>query len=212
MARTAAQRRNRAILLLTLTFAVAFALCGVGYVITLRLSDLAGCETRPAAVGPVQDDVQKITIVIPDLARPPAPSAGASAPPSGSASAFVPGPVGSGSPPPPGDAPSVGARADGIVSTHYRWRESRPRTCPDLGGPIGTYYEGFATLTPAQATALRTSYPWEPGAAPDVPAELAQYAPANAAWQRTADLYRGSRSAIWLDQNSDTVYFSFLRA
>jgi hypothetical protein len=98
------------------------------------------------------------------------------------------------------------------VSTHYRWREARPRTCPDIGGPIGTYYEGFAVLTPAQAGALRTSYKWEPSAAPDVPAELSQYAPPGAAWQRTADLYRGSRSAIWLDQNSDTAYFSFLRA
>jgi hypothetical protein len=195
--RTPAQRRNRAILLTVLTLAVAVAVCGGGYVLTLRLSDLAGCEPRPAAVGPVQDDVAKIVAVIPDLAWPPAPSA--SAGPSGATSAS------NGTPP-------ASASADGIASVHYRWRESRPRTCPDIGGPIGTYYEGFAVLAPAQARALRASYAWEPGAAPDVPAELAQYAPPGAAWQRTADLYRGSRSAIWLDQNSDTAYFSFLRS
>jgi hypothetical protein len=197
--RTPAQRRNRAILLLGLTLAIAIAVCAGGYVLTLQLSDLAGCEPRPAAVGPVQDDVAKIAAVIPVLARPPAPSA--SAGPSGSASAQ-----------PSDGTPSAGAPADGIASVHYRWRESRPHTCPNVAGPIGTYYEGFAVLTPAQARALRTSYKWEPGAAPDVPAELAQYAPPGAAWQRTADLYRGSRSAIWLDQNSQTAYFSYLRA
>ena len=68
MARTAAQRRNRALLLLGLTLAVAIALCAGGYVLTLKLSDLAGCEARAAAVGPVQDDVEKITAVLPDLA------------------------------------------------------------------------------------------------------------------------------------------------
>lgn len=197
--RTPAGRRNRAIVLLTATVIVAFGLCGLGYVLALKLSDLAGCDARPAAVGPVQDDVQKITTVIPDLARPPAQSL----PPSA-------GPVGSGSPPPPSAQPS--APANGIVGVHYRWRESRPHTCPDIGGPIATYYEGFAVLTPAQAAALRASHTWEAGAAPEVPVELAQYAPANAAWQRTADLYRGSRSTIWLDRNSDTAYFSFLRA
>lgn len=201
MARTAAQRRNRALLLLGLTLAVAIALCAGGYVLTLRLSDLAGCESRAAAVGPVQDDVPKITAVIPDLALPPAPSA--SALPSGSAapSAAVSA----------DGTTSAGAAGTGIVSVHYRWRESRPHTCPDIGGPIGTYYEGFAVLTRAQAGALRASHTWEAATAPDVPAELAQFAPANAAWQRTADLYRGSRSAIWLDQNSDTAYFSYLR-
>jgi hypothetical protein len=195
MARTAAQRRNRALLLLGLTLAVAIALCAGGYVLTLKLSDLAGCDARAAAVGPVQDDVAKITAVLPDLALPPAPSA--SAAPSGAASSDV--------------TPSAGSPGNGIVSVHYRWRESRPHTCPDIGGPIGTYYEGFAVLTPVQARALRASHAWEAAAAPDVPAELAQFAPANAAWQRTADLYRGSRSAIWLDQNSDTAYFSYLR-
>lgn len=197
MARTPAQRRNRAILLLGLTLVVAIAVCAGGYVLTLRISDLAGCEPRPAATGPVQDDLEKITAVIPDLARPPAPSE--SAAPSGATSAAS------------DSTPPASARADGIVSVHYRWREARPRTCPDLGGPVGTYYEGFAVLSPAQATALRTSYTWEPAAAPDVPAELAQYAPQGAAWQRTANLYRGSRSAIWLARNSDTAYFSYLR-
>jgi hypothetical protein len=202
--RTPAQRRNRAALLLGLTLVVAVLLCAGGYVLTLKFSDLAGCEPRPAAAGPVQDDVVKITAVIPDLARPPAPSA--SAGPSGSAA-----PSGAVSVSPGDVTPPAREPADGIVSVNYRWREARPRTCPDLGGPIGTYYEGFAVLKPAQAAALRTSYTWEPAAAPDVPAELAQYAPPGAAWQRTADLYRGSRSAIWLDQNSPTAYFSFLR-
>jgi hypothetical protein len=202
--RTPAQRRNRAALLLTLTLVVAILLCAGGYVLTLRISDLAGCEPRPAATGPVQDDVAKITAVVPALARPPAPSASAgpsgSAAPSGAVSAS------------PGDATSPAVdRADGIVSVHYRWREARPRTCPDLGGPIGTYYEGFAVLNPAQVAALRAAYVWESAPAPDVPAELAQYAPPGAAWQRTANLYPGSRSAIWLDQNSATAYFSFLR-
>jgi hypothetical protein len=201
--RTPAQRRNRAAILLGLTLGVAVLLCAGGYVLTLRISDLAGCEPRPAATGPVQDDVAKITVVIPDLALPPAP-AGSAGP---SASAAPSGAVSAGS-----DATSPAtARADGIVSVHYRWRDARPRTCPDLGGPIGTYYEGFATLTPAQAAALRSSYVWEAAAAPDVPAELAQYAPPGAAWQRTANLYRGSRSAIWLDRNSATAYFSYLR-
>jgi hypothetical protein len=199
MARTPAQRRNRALILLGLTLGLAIALCAGGYVLTLKLSDLAGCEPRAAAVGPVQDDVAKVAAVIPDLALPPAPSASAA-------------PAGAGSAPASDGTPSAGAPAIGIVSTHYRWRESRPRTCPDIGGPIGTYYEGFAVLTPAQASALRTSYKWEASAAPDVPPELAQYGPPAAAWQRTADLYRGSRSAIWLDQNSDMAYFSFLRA
>jgi hypothetical protein len=189
MARTPAQRRNRAILLLGLTLTAAILVCAVGSLLVVRLSDVAGCEPRPAAIGPVQDDVAKITVVIPDLALPPAPSGAASSSPDG-----------------------VTTSATGIVSVHYRWRESRPTTCPDFGGPVGTYYEGFAVLTPAQAAALRASYPWEPGAAPDVPAELSQYAPPGAAWQRTADLYRGSRSAIWLDRNSDTAYFSYLRS
>jgi hypothetical protein len=206
--RTPAQRRNRAALLLGLTLVVAILLCAGGYVLTLRISDLAGCEPRPAATGPVQDDVAKITAVIPNLARPPAPSA--SAGPSGagpSGSAAPSGPASAGS-----DATSPAVdRADGIVSVHYRWREARPRTCPDLGGPIGTYYEGFAVLSSTQAAALRAAYVWESAAAPDVPAELAQYAPPGAAWQRTASLYPGSRSAIWLDQNSATAYFSYLR-
>jgi len=210
--RTPAQRRDRAILLLGLTLAVAIAVCAGGYVLTLKLSDLAGCESRAAAVGPVQDDVAKIAAVIPDLARPPVPSgsaapSSASAAPSGSA-----GPSGSASARASDGTPPASAPADGIVTVHYRWRESRPHTCPDIGGPIGTYYEGFAVLAPAQAAALRAAHNWEAGAAPDVPAELAQYAPPGAAWQRTADLYRGSRSAIWLDQNSDTAYFSFLRS
>jgi len=202
MARTAAQRRNRALLLLGLTLAVAIALCAGGYVLTLKLSDLAGCEARAAAVGPVQDDVEKITAVLPDLALPPVPSG--SAGPSGGAA-----PSGAVS----SDAtPSAGVPATGIVSVHYRWRESRPHTCPDIGGPIGTYYEGFAVLTTSQAGALRAAHTWEAATAPDVPAELAQFAPPNAAWQRTADLYRGSRSGIWLDRNSDTAYFNYLRA
>jgi hypothetical protein len=194
--RTPAQRRNRAILLLALTLGLAILVCAGGSLLAVRFSDIAGCEPRPAAVGPVQDDVAKIAVVIPDLGQPPA-----SAGPSGAAGS---------------ETDSVTASAtgavSGIVSVHYRWRESRPTTCPDLGGPIGTYYEGFAVLTPAQAGALRTSYVWEPAAAPDVPAELSQYAPPAPAWQRTADLYRGSRSVIWLDRNSDTAYFSFLRS
>jgi hypothetical protein len=148
MARTPAQRRNRAILLLGLTLGLAILVCAGGSLLVVRLSDVAGCEPRPAAVGPVQDDVKKITVVIPDLALPPAPRA-----PSGSAASAPD------SAPPSDGTPSADAVVNGIVSVHYRWRESRPTTCPDLGGPIGTYYEGFAVLTPAQATALRTSYP-----------------------------------------------------
>jgi hypothetical protein len=109
------------------------------------------------------------------------------------------------------EAPSASPDGRGIASTHYRWREARPRTCPDLG-PMDYYYEGFAVLTAARAAALRTRYTWSSDTAPDVPAQLSQYAPPGAVWQRSTDLEAGGRAQIWLDRGSDTVYFSYLKS
>jgi hypothetical protein len=108
-------------------------------------------------------------------------------------------------------SPASSGPAGGFVSVHYRWREARPRTCPDLG-PMDHYYEGFAVLAPERAQALRTAYTWTDAVLPTVPAELAQYSPPGAAWQRSADLDAGSRADVWLDRGSDTVYFSLLRS
>jgi hypothetical protein len=97
-----------------------------------------------------------------------------------------------------------------VTAAHYRFRDARPRVCPEVG-PMTTYYEGFATLAPDRAAALRTGYRWTPARAPDVPDELEEHAPVDAAWQRSAQLDTESRAEIWFDHGSGTVYFSYLR-
>jgi hypothetical protein len=175
-------KRNRALLITATAVVLGIVVCAVGFVIALRIPGIAGCEDGPPYVSAVQADAQRVATLIPQLAA--APVTGPSPAPSGTV------------------AP--------VVSAHYRWREARPRTCPDLG-PMDHYYEGFALLAPAQAQALRAAYTWTDAVLPTVPAELAQYSPPGAAWRRSADLEAGSRAKVWLDQGSDTVYFSLLR-
>jgi hypothetical protein len=97
-----------------------------------------------------------------------------------------------------------------VEAVHYRWREARPRTCPDLG-PMDLYYEGFAVLSAPRAAELRAAYPWAPADGPAVPAELAPFAPPNPAWQRSAAADTALDGTYRLDANSPTVYFTYLR-
>jgi hypothetical protein len=96
-------------------------------------------------------------------------------------------------------------------SVRWRWREARPRTCPDLG-PMRYVYEGFAVLAPERLTALRTGYSWSPAMAPDVPAVLAPLGPTAPAWRRSAALDAAARGSLWLDEPSRTVYFTYVRS
>jgi hypothetical protein len=97
-----------------------------------------------------------------------------------------------------------------VTRAHWRWREARPHTCPELG-PMDLFYEGFAALPPDRAAAVQAEHPWEPAGAPEVPAELAGYAPPGPAWRRSAAFDTATRATIWLDPGSGTVYFSYLR-
>jgi hypothetical protein len=102
--------------------------------------------------------------------------------------------------------PALGA----VSRAHWRWREARAHTCPDIG-PTDVYYEGFATLTPDQVTTIQAAHPWEATAPPDVPTELAQHAPPTPTWHRSTGFDAEARAAIWLDPATATVYFRYLR-
>jgi hypothetical protein len=97
-----------------------------------------------------------------------------------------------------------------VSRPHWRWREARAHTCPDLG-PTDVYYEGFAVLAPDHATKLQSAHQWSPTGAPDVPPELSEHAPAAAAWRRSATFDAETRASVWLDPASATVYFRYLR-
>lgn len=96
------------------------------------------------------------------------------------------------------------------VAAHWRWRETRPRTCPDLG-PMDYIYEGFATLPRERVGALRSAYDWIPTTAPDVPADLAPHAPAAPDWLSSPAFDAATHAHVWLDAGSGTVYFTYLR-
>jgi hypothetical protein len=104
---------------------------------------------------------------------------------------------------------SASPPANGIATVHYHFRDSVPHTCPQIA-VIGTIYEGFAVLTPERAETLRGGLAWAPADAPDVPDDLRQFAPANAAWQQSADLDRAAGAKIWFDAASRTAFFSYL--
>jgi hypothetical protein len=95
-------------------------------------------------------------------------------------------------------------------SAHWRWREVRPRTCPEIA-PMDVIFEGFAVLPPDRLAALQAGYPWEPTAAPEVPAELAAHAPAAPAWRRSAAFNSAAQTLLWLDPASRTAYFTHLQ-
>jgi hypothetical protein len=94
-----------------------------------------------------------------------------------------------------------------IVSAHYRWREMRPRTCPDLG-PMDFTYEGFAVL----AAGFGQAWAWLPADTPTVPAELSPYAPAAPVWQRSPTLDADLHAQVWFDAGTVTVWFTYLRS
>jgi hypothetical protein len=99
-----------------------------------------------------------------------------------------------------------------VTAPHWRWREARPHTCPELG-PMDLYYEGFAVLAPDRVAALRAEHEWAPAAAPEVPEELVPFGPRDPApaWQRSASFDALTRASVWLDPGTGTVYFSYLR-
>jgi hypothetical protein len=96
------------------------------------------------------------------------------------------------------------------VAAHWRWREARPRTCPDIG-PMDYIYEGFAVLVRDRVEALRSSYGWSPSAAPDVPPELAPHGPGAPEWLRSTAFDAEVHGQVWLDPGSATVYFTYVR-
>lgn len=201
-----ARRTKRAVLLTVAVIVVAVAVCGGGSVLAANMLGLVGCEPKPAYVSEVQDDARRVTALFPALAFP-RPSAG----PSGSAS---------GSPAPnasdgsgrasssAGPSPSASA-VSGITTAHYQFRDARKHTCPEIS-PVLTIYEGLAQLDPARADALKAEYTFTSGEAPTVPADLQQFVPANANWQRSDDLDKLSGAKIWYDAASRTAFFNRL--
>lgn len=173
---------------------VATVICGGGAVLAANLLGLTGCEPRPPYVSAVQEDARRVGSLFPALASGPV-----GAQPSGSPSASA----GDGSP-----SPSASGGPSGIAAVHYQFSDSAPHTCPQIAS-IGTLYQGFAQLTPERAAVLGT-LPFTAGDAPDVPSDLSQFAPANAAWQRNADLDKATGAKIWYDKASRTVYFRYL--
>lgn len=85
------------------------------------------------------------------------------------------------------------------ISGHYRWKETRPRTCPDLY-PMTYRYEGFAVLPPDLSSELAAR--GQPAVLPSVPEPLQQYAPSGASWVKVDELY--------LDPASRTVWFNYV--
>jgi hypothetical protein len=104
--------------------------------------------------------------------------------------------------------PQLGA----VEQAHYEVRDSRPTYCPErVTVPMDHYYEGFAVVSAASVDALRTGHVWGPAIPPDVPAALAKYAPANAAWLSNSEHFIGTGHAdAWLDPASRTVFFRYL--
>ncbi|GIJ53815.1 hypothetical protein Vau01_013310 [Virgisporangium aurantiacum] len=196
-----ARRTKRAVLLTVAVLLLATVICGGGAVLAANLLGLTGCEPRPPYVSAVQEDVRRVGSLIPALGNG-NPSGAAS----GSASASASGsPSASGAPGDGSASPSAGP--SGVVAVHYHFRDSVPHTCPQIA-TLGTVYEGFAQLTPERAEALR-GLRWTPADAPDVPDDLQQFAPANAAWQRSADLDTATGAKVWYDQASRTAFFSY---
>jgi hypothetical protein len=97
-----------------------------------------------------------------------------------------------------------------VSGAHWRWREARAHTCPDIG-PTDLFYEGFAALATARGRELLAAHRWEPTAAPDIPPELAQHAPPGPAWHRSPTFDAEARASIWLDPTTATVFFRYLR-
>lgn len=188
-----ARRTKRAVLLTAAVLLLATVICGGGAVLAANLLGLTGCEPRPPYVSTVQEDVRRVGSLIPALGNG-NPSA------SGSPSASASGGPGDGS-----ASPSAGP--GGVAAVHYHFRDSVPHTCPQIA-TLGTVYEGFAQFTPERAEALR-GLQWAPADAPAVPDDLKQFAPANAAWQRSADLDRATGAKVWYDQPSRTAFFSY---
>lgn len=202
-----ARRTKRAVLLTVAVLLVATVICGGGAVLVANMLGLTGCEPRPPYVSAVQDDARRVSSLFPALASAPVQSAGPGT--SASPGTSGPGTSGSASPGPSdgGASPSASAGPSGVAAVHYHFRDSAPHTCPQVA-TIGTVYEGFAQLTPERAEALRAGLQWTPADAPDVPGDLTQFAPAGAAWQRSADLDKAAGARIWFDPASRTAFFS----
>jgi hypothetical protein len=198
------------VLLTVAVLLLATVICGGGAVLAANLLGLTGCEPRPPYVSAVQEDAKRVGNLLPMLSAgnpvgasggpAPHPSEGGSSSPASSDGSASPGASGS---------PSASASAvpSGIAAVHYHFRDSVPHTCPQIAA-IGTVYEGFAQLTPERAEALK-KLRWEPADAPDVPNDLQQFVPANAAWQRNFDLDRATAAKVWYDQASRTAFFSY---
>jgi hypothetical protein len=184
------------VLLTVAVLLLATVICGGGAVLAANLLGLTGCEPRPPYVSTVQEDVRRVGSLLPALG---------SGNPAGAASGSPGASAGASAGPGDGSA-SPGAGPDGVAAVHYHFRDSVPHTCPQIA-TLGTVYEGFAQLTPERAEALR-GLRWTPADAPDVPNDLQQFAPANAAWQRSADLDKAAGAKIWYDQASRTAFFS----
>lgn len=191
-----ARRTKRAVLLTVAVLLLATVICGGGALLAANLLGLTGCEPKPPYVSAVQDDARRVSSLLPALASGDPTGTGSDGP-GGSA-----GPSGSAS----NGAASPSAAPSGIATVHYHFRDSAPHTCPEIA-VIGTVHEGFAQLTPERAEALR-GLQWTPAGAPAVPDDLQQFAPANAAWQQSADLDKATRATILYDPASRTVYFS----
>lgn len=203
-----ARRTKRAVLLTVAVLVVATVICGGGAVLAANLFGLTGCEPRPPYVSAVQEDARRVGSLLPALASGnPAGAAGGgtSGSPGASASGVLTGSA-SGGPSDRSASASAGAAPSGIAAVHYHFRDSAPHTCPQIAA-IGTVYEGFAQLTPERAEALR-GLTWTSVGAPEVTADLQQFAPANAAWQQSADLDKATGAKIWFDAASRTAFFS----
>jgi hypothetical protein len=100
----------------------------------------------------------------------------------------------------------------GVQAVHWQSRESRPRTCPDIG-PMDYFYEGLVVMRPDAAVTYRTGYGWAP-AAPDIRPALRQYAPGNADWRQSRGFHDAVAGAadvssyFFVDLGSGTVYFT----
>ncbi len=89
---------------------------------------------------------------------------------------------------------------------HWRVREVRPRTCPDIG-PMDYVTEGLVTLPAETAAAYRSGYPWTP-AAPEIPATLAELAPRGARWTHSAEFDAATGpGTFYADAGSGALYF-----